>query len=126
MGSALGGVALAEEQYYLYRTKGVRAVSPLLALSVFCGSASCNIAIEFGFSGPNATNAMSCASGAIALGDAWRLIREGAVDVALAGGVEAPLSPLSYGAFAILRAMSTRNDDPTRASRPSTSIGTAS
>lgn len=118
VGSALGGVVIAEEQYYLYRTRGVRSVSPLLALSVFCGSASCNIAIEFGFMGPNATNAMSCASGAIALGDAWRLIRDGVVDAALAGGVEAPLSPLSYGAFAILRAMSTRNDDPKRASRP--------
>jgi 3-oxoacyl-[acyl-carrier-protein] synthase II len=118
IGSALGGVALAEEQYSLFQTGGARAVSPLLALSVFCGSSSCNIAIEFGFTGPNATNAMSCASGAIALGEAWRLIREGTVDVAVAGGVEAPLSPLSYGAFAILRAMSTRNDDPARACRP--------
>ncbi len=118
IGSALGGVALAEEQYDLYRTGGVRAVNPLLALSVFCGASSCNIAIEFGFTGPNATNAMSCASSAIALGDAWRLIREGAVDVAVAGGVEVPLSPLSYGAFAILRAMSTRNHDPAHACRP--------
>jgi 3-oxoacyl-[acyl-carrier-protein] synthase II len=118
IGSALGGVALAEEQYDLYQSKGVRAVSPLLALSVFCGASSCNISIEFGFTGPNSTNAMSCASGAIALGEAWRLIREGSIDMALAGGVEVPLSPLSYGAFAILRAMSTRNDDPTRACRP--------
>ncbi len=118
IGSALGGVAIAEDQYQLYRTQGVRAVNPLLALSVFCGSSSCNIAIEFGFTGYNATNAMSCASGAIALGDAWRLIRDGGADAALAGGVEVPLSPLSYGAFAILRAMSTRNDDPRRASRP--------
>jgi 3-oxoacyl-[acyl-carrier-protein] synthase II len=118
IGSALGGVVHAEEQYHLYLTQGVRAVSPLLALSVFGGSSSCNIALEFGFTGPNSTNAMSCASGAIAIGEAWRLIREGSVDVALAGGVEAPLSPLSYGAFAILRAMSTRNDDPQRASRP--------
>lgn len=118
IGSALGGVALAEEQYHLYLTQGVRAVNPLLALSVFGGSASCNIAIEFGFTGPNSTNAMSCASGAIAIGEAWRLIRDGTVDVAVAGGVEAPLSPLSYGAFAVLRAMSTRNDDPSHASRP--------
>jgi 3-oxoacyl-[acyl-carrier-protein] synthase II len=118
IGSALGGVAYAEEQYQRYLTGGVRAVNPLLALSVFCGSASCNIALEFGFTGPNSTNAMSCASGAIGIGEAWRLIREGTADVALAGGVEAPLSPLSYGSFAILRAMSTRNDDPSRASRP--------
>lgn len=118
LGSALGGVCFAEEQYDLYRTNGVKAVNPLLALSVFCGSGSCNIAIEFGFTGPNSTNAMSCASGAIAVGESWKLIRSGEADFALAGGVEAPLSPLSYGAFAILRAMSTRNDDPSRASRP--------
>jgi 3-oxoacyl-[acyl-carrier-protein] synthase II len=118
IGSALGGVALAEEQYDLYQARGPRAVNPLLALSVFCGSSSCNIAIEFGFTGPNATNAMSCASGAIALGEAWRLIRDGEADVALAGGVEVPLAPLSFGAFAILRAMSTRNEDPAHASRP--------
>lgn len=118
VGSALGGIALAEEQLTLYLARGVRAVSPHLALSVFGGSSSCNIAIEFGLTGPNATNGMSCASGAIALGEAWRLIRDDSADVALAGGVEAPLSPLSYGAFAILRAMSTRNNDPGRASRP--------
>ncbi len=118
VGSALGGIALAEEQLGLYLAHGVRAVSPHLALSVFGGSSSCNIAIEFGLTGPNATNGMSCASGAIALGEAWRLIRDDSADVALAGGVEAPLSPLSYGAFAILRAMSTRNGDPGRASRP--------
>lgn len=118
IGSALGGVVLAEEQYERYQKGGVKAVSPLLALGVFGGSASCNIAIEFGLTGPNATNSMSCASGAMAIGEAWRLIRDGTADVVLAGGVEAPLSPLSYGAFAILRAMSTRNEDPGRASRP--------
>jgi 3-oxoacyl-[acyl-carrier-protein] synthase II len=61
---------------------------------------------------------MSCASGAIAVGDAWRLVRGGEADVVVAGGVEAPLAPLCYGAFAIIRAMSTRNDDPEHASRP--------
>lgn len=118
MGSALGGVAYAEEQIGRYFAGGIRAVEPTLALAVFAGSASCNIAIEFGFTGPNSTNAMSCASGAIAIGDAWRLIRDGQADVALAGGVEAPLAPLCFGAFAIIRAMSTRNDQPGRASRP--------
>jgi 3-oxoacyl-[acyl-carrier-protein] synthase II len=61
---------------------------------------------------------MSCASGTIAVGDGFRLIREGTSDVAVCGGVEAPLGPLSYGAFAIIRAMSTRNADPERACRP--------
>jgi 3-oxoacyl-[acyl-carrier-protein] synthase II len=118
LGSALGGVSHGEEQLTRYVTGGVRAVDPLLALGVFGGAASSNIAIEFGFSGPNSTNAMSCASGAIGIGEGWRLVRDGTVDVALAGGVETPLSPLSYGAFAIIRAMSTRNDGPETASRP--------
>jgi 3-oxoacyl-[acyl-carrier-protein] synthase II len=118
MGSALGGVAYGEAQFGEYITGGVRAVDSLLALTVFGGAASCNIAIEFGFTGPNSTNSMSCASGAIAIGEAWRHIRDGSCDVALAGGVEAPLAPLCYGAFAIIRAMSTRNDDPARACRP--------
>ena len=118
IGSALGGLGYGEEQLGRFYTNGVRGVDTLLALSVFAGSASCNIAIEFGFNGPNATNAMSCASGAIGIGEAWRLIREGTADVAIAGGVEAPLAPLCYGAFAIIRAMSTRNDDPGRACRP--------
>jgi 3-oxoacyl-[acyl-carrier-protein] synthase II len=118
MGSALGGIGYAEEQLGRFLAGGVRAVNPMLALSVFGGAASSNIAIEFGFTGANATNGMSCASGAIAIGEGWRLIRSGEADVVLAGGVEAPLAPLCFGAFAIIRAMSTRNDDPTRASRP--------
>ena len=118
MGSALGGVAYGENQFTSYVHKGVRGVDPMLALAVFNGAASCNVAIEFGFTGINSTNGMSCASGAIAVGDAWRAIRLGEADVVLAGGVETPLAPLCYGAFAIIRAMSTRNDDPARASRP--------
>jgi 3-oxoacyl-[acyl-carrier-protein] synthase II len=118
MGSALGGVAYGEGQFTSYVQNGVRGVDPMLALAVFNGAASCNVAIEFGFTGPNSTNGMSCASGAIAVGDAWRAIRDGDADVMLAGGVETPLAPLCYGAFAIIRAMSTRNDDPARASRP--------
>jgi 3-oxoacyl-[acyl-carrier-protein] synthase II len=118
MGSALGGVAYGEGQFTSYVQNGVRGVDPLLALAVFNGAASCNVAIEFGFTGPNSTNGMSCASGAIAVGDGWRAIRDGDADVVLSGGVETPLAPLCYGAFAIIRAMSTRNDDPRRASRP--------
>ncbi len=118
MGSALGGVAYGETQFTSYVGRGVRGVDPMLALAVFNGAASCNVAIEFGFTGPNSTNGMSCASGAIAIGDGWRMIRDGDADVVLSGGVEAPLAPLCYGAFAIIRAMSTRNDDPQRASRP--------
>jgi 3-oxoacyl-[acyl-carrier-protein] synthase II len=118
MGSALGGVAYAEEQLGGFLKDGVRAVNPRLALLVFGGAASCNVAINFGFTGPNSTNAMSCASGTMAVGEAWRHIKDGSADAAIAGGVEAPLAQLSYGAFAIIRAMSTRNDDPTHACRP--------
>jgi 3-oxoacyl-[acyl-carrier-protein] synthase II len=118
MGSALGGLAHAQEELLNYVERGVRGVDPRVATTVFCGAASCQVAIEFGFTGPNSTNAMSCASGTIAVGEGWRLIREGAVDVAVTGGIEAPLAPLSYGAFAIIRAMSTRNEDPERACRP--------
>lgn len=118
MGTALGGVAHAEEQHARYLQGGVREVDPGLALTVFAGAASCNLAIEFGITGPNATNGMSCASGAMAIGDAFRTIRRDDADVMLAGGAEAPLAPLSFGAFSIIRAMSTRNDDPAAASRP--------
>lgn len=118
MGTALGGVAYAESQLGAFLEKGVRGVDPLLALTVFGGASSCNIAIELGLYGPNSTNAMSCASGTIALGDAFREIRYGYADVMLAGGAEAPLAPLCFGAFSIIKAMSVRNDDPAGASRP--------
>lgn len=118
MGTALGGVAYAEEQAARFQQGGLRDVDATLALAVFGGSASCNMAIEFGISGPNCTNAMSCASGAMAIGEAMRQIRDGYADVMLAGGAEAPLATLCFGAFALIRAMSTRNDDPARASRP--------
>lgn len=118
MGTALGGIAYAEEQVGNLNRAGLRAVDPKVALTTFGGAASCSVAIEFGFTGPNATNAMSCASGAIAIGEGWRLIRDGTADIAIVGGVEAPLAPLSFGAFAIIRAMSTRNQEPERACRP--------
>src|SRR5215204_5221780 len=118
MGTALGGVAHGEAQYRNFIESGPRGVDPALALTVFAGAASCNIAIEFGFTGPNSTNGMSCASGAIAIGESFRAIARGEADVMIAGGAEAPLAPLCFGAFAIIRAMSTRNDDPSGASRP--------
>jgi 3-oxoacyl-[acyl-carrier-protein] synthase II len=118
MGSALGGVAYAESQMNVFYEKGLKAIDPALALMVFAGAASCNIAIELGVQGPNSTNAMSCASGTIAIGEGFREVRDGYADVMLCGGAEAPLAPLTFGAFAIIRAMSTRNDDPQRASRP--------
>jgi 3-oxoacyl-[acyl-carrier-protein] synthase II len=117
-GSALGGIAFAEEQHVVFVKRGIRAVSPMLALSVFGGASSCNIAIELGLCGPTVANANSCASGTIAIGEAARLIRDGRAEAMLAGGVEAPLAPLTFGAFDIIRVLTGRNDDPATASRP--------
>ena len=118
MGSALAGVGYAEEQLGNFLRGGSRAVDPMLALTVFGGAGSCNIAIEFGLHGPNSTNGMSCAAGAVAIGEGFRQVRDGYADLMLCGGAEAPLAPLCYGAFALIRAMSTRNDDPEHACRP--------
>jgi 3-oxoacyl-[acyl-carrier-protein] synthase II len=118
MGSALGGITMAETQHLAYLQGGLRAVNPALALAVFGASCSCTIAIDLGLTGPNSTNANSCSAGTMALGEAFRLIRAGHADVVLAGGAEAPITPLSFGAFDVIHAMSTANDDPARAYRP--------
>jgi len=118
IGSALGGVAFGEEQHAAYVAGGVRAVSPTLATAVFGGAGAANVAIDQGIRGPAVGNANSCASGATAIGQAFHAIRAGQVDAALAGGAEAPLAPLTFGAFAMIRVLSTRNDDPGAASRP--------
>lgn len=118
IGSALGGVPSAEEQHAAFLAQGVRAIPSNLAISVYGGASGANIAIDLDLRGPNVANASSCASGGIALGEALRLIRGGDADIMLAGGVEAPLAPLTFGAFSLIKAMSTRNDDPASASRP--------
>lgn len=118
MGSALGGIGYAEQQFYIFKSEGLRSVSTSLATNVFAGAASCNVAIEFGAQGPNSTNAMSCASGTMAIGEGMRQIRDNYADVMICGASEAPLNQLCFGAFAIIRAMSSRNDDPEHASRP--------
>lgn len=119
LGSALGGVAFAEEQHERYMSKGIRGVSPTLALAVFGGAAPANLGIALGVRGPILSTANSCASGAVAVGEAVGAIRNGEIDAAVAGGVECPLSPLSFGAFDIIRALAdAHNDQPDRACRP--------
>jgi 3-oxoacyl-[acyl-carrier-protein] synthase II len=118
IGSALGGVAFGEEQHREYVLRGAHHVNPLLALSVFGGAGSSNATIELGFTGPSLAYGNSCAAGLIALGEAARLIEDGRASIMLAGGAEAPLAPLTFGAFAMIRVLSTRNDDPATASRP--------
>ncbi len=119
LGSALGGIAYAEEQHTRYLEKGIRQVAPNLALAVFGGAAPANLGIALDVRGPILSTANSCASGAVALGEALGDLREGRVDAAIAGGCEIPLSPLAFGAFDIIRALSAgRNDDPGGAARP--------
>jgi len=118
IGTALGGIAYAEEQHTNFVQEGLKGVNPMLALSIFGGAASCNVAIELGVTGPNIANANSCASGAIALGEAFRLIKQGGAKAMLAGGIEAPLAPLIFGSFTLIKALSTSNETPELACRP--------
>jgi 3-oxoacyl-[acyl-carrier-protein] synthase II len=119
LGSALGGIAYAEEQHERYLERGIKAVAPNLALAVFGGAAPANLGIALDLRGPILSTANSCASGAVAIGEALGAIRAGEIDAAIAGGAEVPLSPLAFGAFDIIRALSAgRNDDPGHACRP--------
>jgi 3-oxoacyl-[acyl-carrier-protein] synthase II len=119
LGSALGGIAFAEEQHERYLDKGIRQVAPTLALAVFGGAAPANLGIALDVRGPILSTANSCASGGVALGEALGDLREGRVDAAIAGGCEVPLSPLAFGAFDIIRALGAgHNDDPGHAARP--------
>src|SRR4051794_19115190 len=119
LGSALGGIAYAEEQHERYLERGIRQVSPNLALAVFGGAAPANLGIALGVRGPILSTANSCASGAVAVGEALGDLRDGRIDAAIAGGCEIPLSPLAFGAFDIIRALSGgHNEEPDRAARP--------
>ncbi len=118
-GTALGGIANAEGQHAHFLKKGTRGVNQTLALQVFGGSAHTNIAIEYGLRGVGTTNSNSCASGTVGVGEALRYIRDGWADVIVAGAAEAPLSPLTFSAFAIIKTMSQWEGEPAaRACRP--------
>ncbi len=117
-GTALGGISGAEVEHGRFLEKGARAVNQTLALQVFGGAAHSNIAIECGFRGTGTTNSNSCASGVVAVGEAMRYIRDGMADVMIAGGAEAPLSPLTFGAFDFIKTMSRWKGEPAFAYRP--------
>lgn len=117
-GTALGGVCGAEQQHVRFLKKGTRGVNQTLAVQVFGGSAHSNIALEFGFRGAGTTNSNSCASGTVAVGEALRFIRDDFADVMIAGGAEAPLSSLTFGAFDIIKSMSRWAGDPALSCRP--------
>jgi 3-oxoacyl-[acyl-carrier-protein] synthase II len=107
-----------EEGEKLLLEEGPRAITPFLVTNVMPNAASCLVSIEFGTTGPLNTSALACASGNYALLDAFHTINRGEADVIIAGGTEAAISPLIFSSFARMGALSTRNDDPQRASRP--------
>lgn len=118
VGSCVGGLASAEEATIAARPNSPGIVSPFFILNVLINMASSHISIRFGFKGPNWSTNSACATSAHALGEAMRLIQRGEADVALAGGAEAPSGFMCIAGFNAIRALSTRNDEPARASRP--------
>jgi len=118
IGSGIGGMETFEEQHASLLQKGPRRVSPFFIPMMIVDMAAGQVSIQLGLKGPNFATVSACASGAHAIGEALRLIRAGDCDVVLAGGSEATITPMAVAGFSSARALSTRNDDPTRASRP--------
>jgi 3-oxoacyl-[acyl-carrier-protein] synthase II len=118
VGSGIGGLPLIEETHGELMARGPRRVSPFFVPASIVNMISGHVSIKFGFQGPNLAIATACSTGLHAIGMAARLIEYGDVDVMVAGGAEATVSPLGLGGFASARALSTRNDDPETASRP--------
>lgn len=118
LGSGIGGLSTLETQHTLLTTKGPRRVSPFMIPMMISNMASGQVSMEYGLQGPNLCHVSACATSANAIGEAWRVIKFGDADAFIAGGAEACVIPLGIGGFDAMRAMSTRNDDPTRASRP--------
>ena len=118
LGNGIGGIETLEAQCRRIFEKGPQSVHPLLVPMMIANEAPGNVAIRLKAFGPCRCVVTACASSNDALGDAWRLIREDSADVMLAGGTEAPLTGLGYSGFCSLQAVSTRNDEPDKASRP--------
>ncbi|MCL5283163.1 MAG: beta-ketoacyl-ACP synthase II [Armatimonadetes bacterium] len=118
VGSGIGGIATIEEQYKILLERGPDRVSPFLIPSLISDMATGQISILIGAKGPNSAVVTACATGTHAIGDAAEIIRRGDAEVMVAGGAEAPLTPLGVAGFCAARTLSTRNDEPQRASRP--------
>jgi 3-oxoacyl-[acyl-carrier-protein] synthase II len=118
LGSGIGGLKSLEDQHTNLITKGPGRISPFMIPMMISNMASGLVSMEFGLQGPNFAPVSACATSAHAIGEAWRMIREGDADVFLAGGSEAAIVPLGLGGFGAMKALSTRNEEPTRASRP--------
>ena len=116
--SGIGGFSSIEREHRAFLEGGPRKISPFFIPGAIINLASGQVSIRFGAKGPNSATATACASSAHAVGDAFEIIKRGAADVMIAGGSEAGVCAMGVGGFAALRALSTRNDDPARASRP--------
>jgi 3-oxoacyl-[acyl-carrier-protein] synthase II len=116
--SGIGGFGTIEREHKAYLEGGPRRISPFFIPSAIINLASGQVSIRFGAKGPNTATCTACSASAHAIGDAWELIRRGAADVMIAGGSEAAITPMGVGGFGAMRALSTRNDAPEKASRP--------
>ena len=118
VGSGIGGIGTTSEGVLLLNERGPGRVSPFLVPMILPETPASMIAIEFGAKGPNMAVTSACASGANAIGEAYEMIRRGAVDAAVCGGTEAGIVPIAVASFSVMHALSERNDEPQRASRP--------
>jgi 3-oxoacyl-[acyl-carrier-protein] synthase II len=116
--SGIGGFGTIEREHKAYLEGGPRRISPFFIPSAIINLAAGQVSIRFGAKGPNSATCTACSASAHAIGDAWEMIRRGAADAMIAGGSEAAITPMGLGGFAAMRALSTRNDEPTKASRP--------
>lgn len=118
IGSGIGGFDIIEREHTNLMNGGPRKISPFFIPASIINLAAGHVSIRFGAKGPNEATATACTSSAHSVGDAFRIIQRGDADAMIAGGAEAAITPLSVGGFAAMKALSTRNDDPTHASRP--------
>ena len=118
VGTGMGGIPALEESHKLMLERGPGRVSAFFIPSIITNLGSGQISMRFGMKGPNSCVCTACATGNHAIGDSFRILQHGEADVMIAGGSEAVITPLTIAGFAAMRALSTRNDEPTRASRP--------
>ncbi|WP_297887113.1 beta-ketoacyl-ACP synthase II [Sulfurihydrogenibium sp.] len=118
VGTGIGGLRDIEEQQKVVMEKGVKRVSPFFIPSGISNMAAGYISIQFGFKGPNSCVVTACATGTHSIGDAFKIIQRGDADIMIAGGTESAITPLGVAGFANMKALSTRNDQPQKASRP--------
>ena len=118
IGSGIGGIKVLEDQQEVYLTRGPDRCSPFLVPMMIANMAAGLTAINIGAKGPNSCTVTACAAGSNAIGEAFRLVQRGAAQAMICGGTEAPITPLCVAGFAAARTLSTRNEEPTRASRP--------